>query len=296
MQNIKKRCPMRAYITPMNRISKFTKLYAAGNAQQIIFNLLIFIVITLVYVLSGCSLSHYGGKSPIQIEQSQNPETWKEVYKMQATLWPLEMKVNEIEKKVNNIEKTVNEIKDELATTKLSSLQANKTIESLQAEMKQKKSESTSKEKTSMEVIRPVDIKNNKEVLKMETAKVAGESKKVSQDLNLKIINDIKYSKISETQDKVLVYVNALNNPKLQRLIGERPRIVVDFFNTRNMDKEKYEINTDGNFIKRIRIRSYQEPLQKVRIVFDMAPNKKYSVERTFSKKENIYSFSIKAN
>ena len=243
----------------------------------------------MVFLLSGCSLSHnYGGKSPIEIEQYENPMIWKEVYQIQVTLWPLDKKVTEMEKKVN-------EMRDELATTKLSSIQANKSIESLQAEIQQIKSESIRKEKTSVDMISPVEIKNKKEMLKMETTKVEGESKKAGPDIQSKIINDIQYYKVSGTHDKVLIYVNAMNNPKLQTLRGETPRIVLDFLNTRNIDKEKYEINTDGNFIKRIRIRSYKEPLQKVRVVFDMMPNKKYSVERQFSKKENIYSFDMKA-
>jgi hypothetical protein len=290
---------MRKYVTSINGISALTKLFSAGKAQKTVSNLLIFLVIGLVYVFSGCSLSHFGGKSPIESEQSENPETWKEVYKMQATLWPLEM--NKIDKTVSEIEKIVNGMRDELATTKLSSIQANKDLESLQAEIQQRKSETISKEKTSVDIIRPVDIKvdikkKNKEMPKVGTTSLAQESKHVSQDLKSKIINDIQYHKVSETQDKVVIYVNAMNNPKLQRLVGANPRLVLDFFNARNMDKEKYEIKADGNFIKRIRIRSYQEPMQKVRVVFDMAPKKKYSLERKFSKKENIYSFDIKAD
>lgn len=253
-------------------------------------------VIGVVILLSACSLLHYGEKSPIEIEQSENPMIWKEMYKVQATLWPLEMKVNEIEKKVNKIEKTANEMRDELATAKLSSIQVNKNIETLQAEIQQIKSESIRKEKISSDMIGPVGITNEKEVPKIRTTKAAGKSNKAGPNIQSIIINDIKYYKVSETQDRVLIYVNARNTPKLQTLRGANPRIVLDFLNTRNIGKEKYEIKTDGIFIKNIRIRSYQEPRQKVRLVFDMMPNKKYSVEQTFSKKENIYSFDLKAD
>ncbi len=227
----------------------------------------------MVLFLSGCSLSHYDGKSQIEIEQSEHPRTWKEVYQIQATLWPLEKKVNEIEKKLN-------EIRDELATTKLASIQANKKIEALQTELQQIKSESIKKEQPSVDMIKPA----------------AGESqKKAGPDIQSIIIKDIQFSKISETEEKVLIYVNAMNNPKTQTMRGETPRITLDFLNTRTVDKEKYEIATEGNFIKKIRIRSYKEPLQKVRVIFDMVPNKKYSVDQKFSKKENIYSLDIKA-
>jgi hypothetical protein len=262
---------------------------------------IIIVVIGMVFLLSGCSFSHYyDGKSQIEIEQNESPMIWKEVYQILVTLGPLEQKMNEMDKKVN-------EMKDELATTKLSSIQANRDIESLQGEIQQIKSESIRKEKTSVDMIRPVpemqqegfksiekNMKNKKEMLKMGTTKVAGESKKAGSDIQLIIINDIQYEKVSDTQDKVLIFVNAMNNPKLQMLRGETPRIVLDFLNTRHIEKEKYEINTDGNIIKRIRMRSYKEPMQKVRVVFDMVPNKKYSVDQKFSKKENIYSFDIK--
>jgi TolA-binding protein len=261
---------------------------------------IIVIVICMFFLLSGCPLSHYsGGKSPIEIEQYENPMIWKEVLQIQVTLWPLEKKVNEMQKNVNEMQKNVNEIqknvnemRDELATTKLSSIQANKNIESLQAEIQQIKSESIRKEKTSVEL--PIGINDKKEMLKIVTPKVTGESKKTGPDIQSIIITDIQYYKVTDTQDRVLIYVNAMNNPKLQTLKGENPRIVLDFLNTRNIEKEKYEINTDGNFIKRIRISSYKEPMQKVRVVFDMIPNKKYSLDQKFSKKENIYSFDIK--
>ena len=241
-------------------------LKASGSAQQ------------------GLAPHLYNENSPI--EQYYNHMILKEVLQVQVTLRPLE-------KKVNEMEKNVNEIRDELATTKLSSIQANRNIESLQAEIQQRKSESSRKDKTSAEL--PIVKKNKKEILKMGTTKVAEESKKVGPDIQL-TINDIQYFKVSDTQDTVLIYVNAVNNPKLQMLRGETPRIVLDFLNTRNIDKEKDEINTDGNFIKRIRIRWYKEPMQKVRVVFDMTPNKKYSVDQKFSKGENIYSFDIKAD
>jgi hypothetical protein len=251
------------------------------------------VVISMVFLLSGCSLFHfYDGKTPIEIEQHENPIIWREMLQVQNTLWPLEKNVNKVEKNVNAMQKNANEMRDELATTKLSSIQANKNIESLQAEVQQIKSELIRKEKTSAEL--QSENKNKKEILKKGTAKVAGERKKAGPDIRSFIINDIEYHNVSDTQDRVLIYVNAMNNPKLQTLSGENPRIVLDFFNARNMYKEN-EINTNGNFIRRVRIRSHKEPTQKIRVVFDMVPNKKYSVVQKFLKKENIYFFDLKA-
>lgn len=255
---------------------------------------IIIVVTGMAFLYSGCSLSrYYSDKTPIELEQYENPMIWKEVFQMQVSLWPLEKTLSKTEKTVNELEKTMNEMRDELATTKLSSIQANYSIESLQAEIQQIKNESLRNKKTSIEL--PIEKKDKKDIWKMGTIRVVGKSKKADSDIQSIIINDIRYYKVSDTQDKVLIYVNAINNPKLQTLTGENPRIVLDFFNTRNIDKEKYEINTDGNFIKRIRVRSYTEPISKVRIVFDMMPNKKYSVDRIFLKNENIYSLDIKS-
>lgn len=301
VHNINQRNPMRTNIAPLNGISKFAQVLSAGKAQPTISNLLMIAVTGMVILLCGCSWLHLGGKGSLEIEQSNNPETWKEVYKMQATLWPLEMKTKEMEKKLleiekaaNKIDKAVNDMRNELATTKLSSIQANKNTEFLHAEIVKLRSASIITEKTASGVIGTVEIKNVKKMHNIETIKEVEVSKKVDPETPSIRINDIKYFNVSQTKDKVLIYVNAINNPKIQTLIGERPRIVLDFFNTRTMDKEKYEMNVDGNFIKRIRISSYKEPIQKVRIVFDMMPNKKYSMDRTFSKKDYIYSFDLK--
>jgi len=287
---------MRNYLTQLSEIRKFTKLCFAGEAPKIILNLFVCLAIGMVYLCSGCSLfQYYGGKSPIEIEQQENPEVWKQVYRMQAVLWPLEKKVLEMEKKTNELEKIQNKMRDELAATKLSSIQANKNTEFLHAEIVEIKSESIAKEKTSPEMIRPAELKNEKEIPKIKASNVTKESKTAGLDIQPVFIHDIKYYKVSETQDRVLVYVTAMNNPQLQTLLGANPRLVLDFFNTRSRDKEMYEIKTDGNFLRKIRIRSYREPRQKVRVVFDMILNKKYSLERSFSKKENIYSFDLKA-
>ena len=140
------------------------------------------------------------------------------------------------------------------------------------------------------------EIERKKEEMpRMGTTKAVGESKKAGPDIQSTVINDIQYHKVSDTQDRVLIYVNTMNNPKLLRFKGEPPRIVLDFLNTRNIDKEKYDIKPDANFIKKILIRSYKTPVQKVRVFFDMMPNKTYSVVQKFSKKENRYSFDITA-
>jgi len=258
-------------------------------------NISILLVICIFALSSGCSRFH-SGNSPIEIEQHENPEIWKQVYKMQSTLWPLEKKVLEIEKRVSETEKTTNKMSYDLAETKLSSRQVNKNIELLHAELQKKQSEAISPEKTAAEVARPVEKKTEKGTPKTGSAKVPGEVKKANIDTQSTIINDIKHYKVSDSQDKIMVHVNALNYPTLQTLRGARPRIVLDFFGSRLRGKEQYEILAEGNFIKKIRIRSFKEPQQKVRIVFDMVLNKKYSLERTFSKKDNIYSFDLKAN
>ncbi|MBN1664342.1 MAG: AMIN domain-containing protein [Deltaproteobacteria bacterium] len=241
----------------------------------------IIVVLGMVFLLSGCFLSQTG-KSMIEIEQSENPMIWKEVYKVEATLWPLEGKVNKIEQDMNTI-------RNELATAKLSSIQANKGIEALQAEIEQIKSESIAKGKTSLE--QPLN-ENTKE--ETEKTKVVREDKKAGTDIQ-STINDIQYDKISDTHDRVLIYINSMNNPKLQTLRGENPRIVLDFLNSHYMDKKIYKIHTDGNFIKKIRIGAHKEPVPKVRVVFDMMPNKKYSVHQEFSKEDHVYSFDVKS-
>lgn len=251
------------------------------------------LVLGMGYLLSGCSLlQYYSGKSLMEIEQIENPMLWREISKIEVSLWPLERKVSQMEKTVNEMEKNANVIgtlRDELATTKLSSIQAHKNIETLQAEIQQLKSELISKEQPAAES-KP-EIKNTK-----ETTPTAVKSPKSGTDILSTILTDIRYSKISDTHDKVLIYVNAMNDPKLQTLRGENPRLVWDFFNARPLGKDLYEIGANGNFIKRIRVRAYKDPPQKVRVVFDMMPNKKYSVERKFSETEKMYSFDIKAN
>ena len=247
----------------------------------------------------------------MEIEQYEKPMLWKEVFKMEAALWPMEKKVNKLEKNVSEMEKSlniVNNLRNELATTRLSSIQANKSLESLQAEIQQMKNEAIGKEKPSAEL--PPVIKNitamekpgaqlppgAMETPKQNTAQVAAKGSQAGPDSQSSIVREIRHSKVSDTHDKVLIYVDATNNPKLQTLRGENPRIVLDFSNARLIGKENQEIKADGNFIKRIRIAAHRQPQRKVRVVFDMKTNRTYSLDRNFLEKECVYSFDIKAD
>lgn len=251
------------------------------------------VVIGMVF-MSGCASSRfYDSRSPIEVEQYENPMIWKEMLKTQVTLWPLEKKVNLMEKSLGEIQKSVNEMRDELAATKTSSAQVNKTMESPPAENPQIKYESAGSEIAVVEL--PAETSDKRETQKAVTNRVAEEGKKANRDIPSLTVRDIEYSKVSDTQDRVLIYVNAMNNPKLQMLTGENPRIVLDFLNARGFDKGKNEISIDGNFVKKIRIWAHKGPTQKVRVVFDMLPDKNYAVDQKFLKKENIYSFDIKA-
>jgi hypothetical protein len=241
------------------------------------------LICSMVFFLSGCSLSHWDGKkSPRELEQEDNPFTWNEIYKVETTLWPLERKVVEMENKVNAMRK-------ELAVIRELPLPSNQKIEPLQTDIKRINNESGRMEKPSADLIGAApEIK--KQVIVPVPA--LAESKKASPNIQSIMITNIQFQKV-DTQDKVLVHLTATNNPKIQRLVNP-PRIVLDFLNTRNTGKDVFEINADGTFIKRIRVRSYQEPVEKVRLVLDMIPNMKYVIDKKSSPKENTYSIAIK--
>ncbi len=62
------------------------------------------------------------------------------------------------------------------------------------------------------------------------------------------------------------------------------PKIILDFFDTQLGKEIDQHINVNGNIIQKIRFGQHNDPL-KLRVVLDLAPNKKYEYKETFNGK-----------
>jgi len=106
------------------------------------------------------------------------------------------------------------------------------------------------------------------------------------------LLKDIRFQKAAQGQEMVLFELSDFYTPEISALEEERPRIVCDFFDIKIKDSIKKEIETNGEFIQRIRVGIHTLE-SKIRIVLDLVPQHKYHVRQKFFMKEKIFALIV---
>ena len=107
------------------------------------------------------------------------------------------------------------------------------------------------------------------------------------------LLKEIRFKKVSDSEERVLFTLNGFYPPEVLALKGEKPRVVCDFLNTRFENTSNRSMETNGNFIQEIRVGIYTSPQRKTRVVLDLAPNQNYDIQQVFFQKENIFLISV---
>ena len=109
-----------------------------------------------------------------------------------------------------------------------------------------------------------------------------------------KKIEAIRFEDGPAGEEKIIFSLNGFYPPKTFALDEEVPKVVCDFINTRLGPNLGNSIAVGGDLVRKIRIGYHQSPEEKVRVVIDLSPDKKYSVEQIFYKKTNLYTLTFK--
>ncbi len=110
----------------------------------------------------------------------------------------------------------------------------------------------------------------------------------------LKKIEAIRFEDGPAGEEKIIFSLNGFYPPKTFALDEEVPKVVCDFINTRLGPDLGNSITVGGDLVQKIRIGYHESPEEKVRVVIDLSPDKKYSVEQVFYKKTNLYTLTFK--
>ena len=108
-----------------------------------------------------------------------------------------------------------------------------------------------------------------------------------------KLLEDIKFEAPSEAEERITFKLNGTYVPKIFAIKGEKPRVVFDFPDTRTARLLNNIINTNGKFIKRIRVGIHNEPNPKTRVVFDLLPDKKVDFKQDFDQQKNALIITV---
>ena len=110
---------------------------------------------------------------------------------------------------------------------------------------------------------------------------------------NAAILKNITFQAPSELQERVVFELDEPAIPNVFSLKGKNPRVVFDFKNTKPARVIKNTINTNGKFIKTIRIGLHSDPSLKTRAVFDLRPGKEIDFKQKFNKKTNTLTITL---
>ena len=108
-----------------------------------------------------------------------------------------------------------------------------------------------------------------------------------------KLLEDITFETASEDEERITFKLNGVYIPKIFAMKGERPRVVFDFPDIRPARLLNNNINTNGKFVKRIRMGIHSGPKPKTRVVFDLQTDKEVEFKHDFDTKKNALIISV---
>jgi len=107
------------------------------------------------------------------------------------------------------------------------------------------------------------------------------------------LIEDIRWEEGADGRDNVTITLDRKAIPQIFRLEGGNPRIVLDFLYTKVDKGVPMKTAAEGIYVKGIRIGKYLKPVQKTRVVLDLAVGKDLFVDQIFYEKDNRYVITV---
>lgn len=108
-----------------------------------------------------------------------------------------------------------------------------------------------------------------------------------------KVVETISFILQEQDSEIIEIHLNETNIPKIFRLSGENPRLVLDFLDTTYKGKSKLEAK-DGELVRGIRVGFHKNPKLKTRVVVDLASDREIYWNQDFRPDENLLVLSIK--
>ncbi len=123
------------------------------------------------------------------------------------------------------------------------------------------------------------------------TVKAVNKIKDKKSGMVVRLIQDIKAEKSSDTEEKVIFTMNDGFTPSKTSFLneGNDSKIVCDFSDTQLAEGVTSSVKVNGNLIKTIRIGLHEKSDPKLRVVMDMVSGKKYHLNHMLIKNENRY-------
>jgi len=118
------------------------------------------------------------------------------------------------------------------------------------------------------------------------------EEKEEEKDTNAPFLSEVTFEDSSNKGEMVMFKLNDFYPPIVFGIEKGEPRVVCDFLGTDFSKDVKKTINSNGKFVKRIRLAKHKNP-DKIRVVLDLVPNSNYDLQQVFFKEDNLFVIII---
>jgi hypothetical protein len=107
------------------------------------------------------------------------------------------------------------------------------------------------------------------------------------------LLEDITFHQESSTRETVTFKLNGPHIPKIFALKGDTPKVVFDFYDTKQSLSIKGVIKSKGNLISAIRTGMHTNPQLKTRVTLDLVPAGDYDFAQDFQIQDNALVITI---
>jgi len=106
-------------------------------------------------------------------------------------------------------------------------------------------------------------------------------------------VSSVTLHRDDDRQERIRIKLVGTHAPQVFAYDGDNPRLICDFPGAGYAGLVKPVIRGEGNLVKGIRVGVHNPPAQKVRVVLDLEPGRKYTYSREFNKEENILNIVL---
>jgi hypothetical protein len=107
------------------------------------------------------------------------------------------------------------------------------------------------------------------------------------------LLENITFDRQSSSRETIAFKLNGPHLPKIFAMKGEAPKVVFDFYDTRQSRSIKGLIKSRGNLVSAIRTGMHTDPQLKTRVVLDLVPAVDYDFAQEFREEDNTLIITI---
>lgn len=119
-----------------------------------------------------------------------------------------------------------------------------------------------------------------------------GEPEIKTEEKVVPTLRSVEFDDTSHRGEIVAFKLNAFNPPVVFGIEEDTPRIVCFFKDTSAGDELGELVESNGRFIKNIKIGKYRNP-DNIRVILDLVPGKNYDLQQIFFKDDNLFMIII---